>query len=247
MASVAYGTLVSKGGTLDLKSDDGRDDGHLLGVGLHRPSGWRRPRRDRSARQDRGSTRRLRPGRGRLRKRRVPCVRRHHAGPVVGHRKPPGPGSVIDGFKLGAVLECSPPIGSPDPSLAGSSCAGQPALALAALDARDPGHQAVIATTMYSDGTQPRARRCHRECPDADTPSDDAPGSARHGVRVHPRGRVGAGNGSRVHRSTLVRWRRVVPELTERVSGQGNQPGLGGCSSRRSSVTVHPCRRRSRP
>jgi hypothetical protein len=69
--------------------------------------------------------------------------------------EPPAPGTVIDGFKIGVMEACSLPVGSIDPSLAGSSCSGQPALALAALDARDPGHAAVISTAMFSDGTQP--------------------------------------------------------------------------------------------
>jgi hypothetical protein len=69
--------------------------------------------------------------------------------------EPPARGTVIDGFTIGVMEACSSPIGSPDPSLAGSSCSGQPALALAALDARDPGHATVISTARFSDGTQP--------------------------------------------------------------------------------------------
>lgn len=154
MASVAYGTLLSKGGTLDLKSETGET------MAISWESGY-------TVRLDGGGLIVIDPL-GKIVARQGDFVRVgggfgngvfHACGgitPVPSSAiESPGPGSVIDGFKLGAVLECSPPIGSPDPSLAGSSCAGQPALALAALDARDPGHAAVIATTTYSDGTQP--------------------------------------------------------------------------------------------
>ena len=68
---------------------------------------------------------------------------------------PPTRGTVIDGFTIGVTLHCSGHVGSIDPSLERNSCSGQLALALAALDARDPGHDAVISTAMYTDGTQP--------------------------------------------------------------------------------------------
>jgi hypothetical protein len=73
----------------------------------------------------------------------------------LSHIEPPATGTVIDGFTVGVRETCSSPVGSIDPSLAGSSCSGQPALALAALDVRDPGHEAVVSMAMYTDGTQP--------------------------------------------------------------------------------------------
>jgi hypothetical protein len=63
-------------------------------------------------------------------------------------------GSIIDGFKLGVRVTCSPGVGPP-PS--GGWCRGlDAAMALAALDARDPGHAAVVSgPLMFTDGTQP--------------------------------------------------------------------------------------------
>jgi hypothetical protein len=69
----------------------------------------------------------------------------------------PSPGSTtIDGFTLGALAACSPPV---DVDAAGldASCAGFPGRAVAALDAREPGHAAIVSTSMYTDGTQPGA------------------------------------------------------------------------------------------
>jgi hypothetical protein len=62
--------------------------------------------------------------------------------------------TTIDGFTLGAVEDCSPPI-DVDAAVLDQSCAGFPKRATAALDAREPGHAAIVSTTMYSDGTQP--------------------------------------------------------------------------------------------
>jgi hypothetical protein len=63
-----------------------------------------------------------------------------------------------------------------DPSLSGSSCAGQSALALAALDARDPSHAAVISTGMYSDGTQPEPVDVTGNAPTPTPPPTEHPG-----------------------------------------------------------------------
>jgi hypothetical protein len=64
--------------------------------------------------------------------------------------------TTIDGFTLGAVSHCSPPVDA-DAATLDATCAGFPKRAVAALDAREPGHAAIIATTMYTDGTQPAA------------------------------------------------------------------------------------------
>jgi hypothetical protein len=64
------------------------------------------------------------------------------------------PPNTIDGFTLGAIVECSPPV-DVDAAVLDQSCAGFPKRATAALDAREPGHAAIVSTTMYADGTQP--------------------------------------------------------------------------------------------
>jgi hypothetical protein len=67
----------------------------------------------------------------------------------------PSQGSTtIDGFTLGALAACSPPVDVDATSL-DASCAGLPERAVAALDAREPGHAAVVSTSMYADGSQP--------------------------------------------------------------------------------------------
>lgn len=88
----------------------------------------------------------------------------------------PKPGDTIDGFKLGVMVTCSPPVGSIDPSLAADSCSGRPALALAALDARDPGHAAVIRTDTFSDGTQPEPVDVSGNAPTPTPPATAHPG-----------------------------------------------------------------------
>lgn len=65
------------------------------------------------------------------------------------------PGATIDGFTLGVLAACSPPVGPTSSAATAASCARYPALAAAALDARDPGHAAIVATTSWTDGTQP--------------------------------------------------------------------------------------------
>jgi hypothetical protein len=67
----------------------------------------------------------------------------------------PVAGDSIDGFVLGSVESCSPPVGSIDPALQDRSCAGQQALAIAAFDRRDPGHAIVESIREFADGTQP--------------------------------------------------------------------------------------------
>lgn len=88
----------------------------------------------------------------------------------------PAPGTTIDGFKLGVVLFCSPAVGSIDPLLTGSTCAGQVALATAALDARDPGHAVVVSFAMYSDGTQPEPLDVSGNAPTPTPPPTTHPG-----------------------------------------------------------------------
>jgi hypothetical protein len=63
-------------------------------------------------------------------------------------------GSTVDGFKLGVVVKCSPPV-DVDAATLDRSCAGFFKRAMAALDARDPGHAAVVSVATYTDGTQP--------------------------------------------------------------------------------------------
>jgi hypothetical protein len=58
--------------------------------------------------------------------------------------------TTVDGFKIGAMVECSGGIG---PRVGDSGCDLE--RATAALDAREPGHAAVVSYRMYSDGTQP--------------------------------------------------------------------------------------------
>jgi hypothetical protein len=62
--------------------------------------------------------------------------------------------TTIDGFTPGAVIVCSPPV-SVDAAALDRGCAGNLKRATAALDAREPGHAAVVSVRMYSDGTQP--------------------------------------------------------------------------------------------
>lgn len=62
--------------------------------------------------------------------------------------------TTIDGFTLGAEITCSGPVGVDEATL-DRGCAGDLKRATAALDAREPGHDAVVSVEMYSDGTQP--------------------------------------------------------------------------------------------
>ena len=62
--------------------------------------------------------------------------------------------NTIDGFRLGVLVKCSPPV-DVDAAALDASCAGFPDRAMAALDARDPGHAAIVSTVAYADGTQP--------------------------------------------------------------------------------------------
>jgi hypothetical protein len=63
-------------------------------------------------------------------------------------------GSTIDGFTPGVIEKCAGPT-DPADALLDASCPGQYRLARAVLDARNPGHAAVMSLEMYSDGTQP--------------------------------------------------------------------------------------------
>jgi hypothetical protein len=63
-------------------------------------------------------------------------------------------GSTVDGFKLGVVVKCSGGIET-NPAVLERGCGGDLKRATAALDAREPGHAAVVSYTRYSDGTQP--------------------------------------------------------------------------------------------
>lgn len=77
------------------------------------------------------------------------------ASPSVDEVPSPLPtGTMIDGFTLGVLAACSPPV-TDDPKILDESCAGFPKRALAALDAREPGHAAVTSVQMYADGTSP--------------------------------------------------------------------------------------------
>ena len=60
----------------------------------------------------------------------------------------------IDGFTLGALAACSPPV-DVDAAALDRSCAGDLKRATAALDTREPGHPAVVSVAMYADGSQP--------------------------------------------------------------------------------------------
>lgn len=64
--------------------------------------------------------------------------------------------TTIDGFTLGALAACSPPV-DVDAAALDASCAGFPTRAMAALDAREHGHAAVVSTQTYADGKQPGA------------------------------------------------------------------------------------------
>ncbi len=59
----------------------------------------------------------------------------------------------MDGFKLGAMLQCSPPVGA-DAATLDNSCVGNLKRATAALDARDSGHAAIVSVRTYADGAQ---------------------------------------------------------------------------------------------
>jgi hypothetical protein len=59
---------------------------------------------------------------------------------------------VVDGFMIGSLAACS---GGTDATSQPNSCTRYPALAEAALDARDPGHAAVVKVQTFSDGAQP--------------------------------------------------------------------------------------------
>ena len=74
-----------------------------------------------------------------------------------------GSGAVIDGFTLGVPLQCSGPVGPVTSAAIGRGCGGDPQRAMAALDARDPGHAAIVSTTSWTDGTQPGAIDEHTE------------------------------------------------------------------------------------
>jgi len=63
------------------------------------------------------------------------------------------PGSVVDGFTLGAPVECSGFVGSVPPQVTG--CAGAAALAATALNASAPGHAAIVATQAFLDAAEP--------------------------------------------------------------------------------------------
>jgi hypothetical protein len=60
----------------------------------------------------------------------------------------------IDGFTLGSIVKCSPPV-DVDAAVLEASCAGDYKRATEALDAREPGHPAIVSIEEYADGTQP--------------------------------------------------------------------------------------------
>lgn len=61
-------------------------------------------------------------------------------------------GSVIDGFTLGVPVKCSGPVGPVPSDVIG--CGNYPELAVAALDARDKGHTAIVSMVTFTDATQ---------------------------------------------------------------------------------------------
>lgn len=63
-------------------------------------------------------------------------------------------GDSVDGFKLGVIVACSPPV-DVDAATLDRGCSGNPRRATAALDAREPGHPPVAGLATFSDGTQP--------------------------------------------------------------------------------------------
>jgi hypothetical protein len=62
--------------------------------------------------------------------------------------------TTIDGFTLGSIVKCSPPV-DVDAATLDASCMGDPKRATEALDAREPGHPAIASIEEYADGTQP--------------------------------------------------------------------------------------------
>jgi hypothetical protein len=83
-------------------------------------------------------------------------------------------GSTVDGFTLGVILKCSGPVGPVTSAALTAGCAGDPQRAVAALDARYPGHAAIISTSTWTDGTQPGAIDVTGGSP----PPSQAPGRA---------------------------------------------------------------------
>lgn len=67
----------------------------------------------------------------------------------------PTSGGTVDGFTLGVPLWCSGPVGSFSSAALDAGCLGDPKRAIAALDARDPGHAAVVSTRSWTDATHP--------------------------------------------------------------------------------------------
>jgi hypothetical protein len=63
-------------------------------------------------------------------------------------------GSTIDGFTPGGIVKCSGGIES-DPAILAAGCMGNPKRATEALDAREPGHPAIVSFETFTDGTQP--------------------------------------------------------------------------------------------
>jgi hypothetical protein len=90
----------------------------------------------------------------------------------------PTSGDSIDGFKLGVTVACSPGVGL-DAAALDRGCSGYPKRAMTALDAREPGHAAIVAASMYTDGTQPEPVDYS-----ANAPSPTPPPTAHPGPRV---------------------------------------------------------------
>jgi hypothetical protein len=68
--------------------------------------------------------------------------------------------NTIDGFTLGVLVECSPPV-DVDAGALDASCAGFPARAMAALDARDPGHAAIVSIDVTGGASPPAEATRH--------------------------------------------------------------------------------------
>lgn len=84
----------------------------------------------------------------------------------------PTSGDTVDGFKLGVIVVCSPPV-DVDAATLDRGCVGFPKRAMAALDTREPSHAAVVRTGTYSDGTQPEPVDYSRNVP-SPTPAPTA-------------------------------------------------------------------------
>jgi hypothetical protein len=94
---------------------------------------------------------------------------------VAVSRSKPTSGDTVDGFKLGVIVACSPGVGLTAAEL-DRGCSGYPARATAALDAREPGHPAIVGVGTYTDGTQPEPLDFSANAPTPTPPPTAHPG-----------------------------------------------------------------------